>query len=258
MITSIVGRLIKKPELIERIHIPGKRVVAFTIVQNSQRGEKRLSVFFNLSMVAATEAQFEMVMRLEKGTVLLFSSPRITYVRQVERDEHEQVINLYAEIDNFRIVAGAPGTTVDAPALPHPADAPDVEEAEAPPQPQAPRRQVPPPARPASLQSTAAAPGRTRAHPSAPATPAPEDNFDGYGDDQGSFPDPAELPDPFAEETPAAPPPQPRPASPPAQAAPPPASAAAKRTPAPQSPPRPRRQEAAAQESPEEDEDPFA
>ena len=106
MITSIVGRLIKKPELAERIQIPGKRVVNCTLVQNSTRGERRLSVFFNLSMIVATDAQYELVMRLEKNTVLLFSFPRITYVKQNEKSPQEQSINLYAEVDNFKIVAG--------------------------------------------------------------------------------------------------------------------------------------------------------
>ena len=201
MITSVVGRLIKKPEQVERIHIPGKRVVAFTIVQNSQRGDKRLSVFFNLTMIVATEAQFEMVMRLEKGTVLLFSSPRITYVKQVDKDEHEQVINLYAEIDNFRIVAGAQGMTGDAPASPHPADAAAFEETEEAPPSQAPpqqRRPVPP--------TAGAAPNRTAARPmpaartgGAPPGLIREDAFDSYGEDETSFPDHAELSDPFAD-----------------------------------------------------------
>ena len=107
MITSIVGRLIKKPEVAERIQIPGKHVVNFTLVENRNRGEKRLSVFFNLSLIIGTDAQFDLAMRLDKGTVLLFSSPRITYVRQSDKSETEQTINLYAEADNFKIVAGA-------------------------------------------------------------------------------------------------------------------------------------------------------
>src|SRR5918998_2120093 len=107
MITSIVGRLIKKPELVERIQIPGKRVLSFTLVQNSTRGERRLSVFYNLSMIVGTDAQYELVMRFEKNTVLLFSFPRITYVKQTDKSEQEQVINLYAEVENFKIVAGA-------------------------------------------------------------------------------------------------------------------------------------------------------
>ena len=115
MITSIVGRLIKKPEVAERIQIPGKRIVNFTVVENRTRGERRLAVFFNLSMVVGTDAQFDLVMRFEKGTVLLFSSPRITYVRQSERSETEQTINLYAEADNFKIVAGAGVETAFAP-----------------------------------------------------------------------------------------------------------------------------------------------
>jgi len=107
MITSIVGRLIKKPEVAERIQIPGKHVVNFTVVENRSRGEKRLSVFFNLSLIIGTDAQFDLAMRLDKGTVLLFSAPRITYVRQSDKSETEQTINLYAEADNFKIVAGA-------------------------------------------------------------------------------------------------------------------------------------------------------
>jgi len=107
MITSIVGRLIKKPEVAERIQIPGKHVVNFTLVENRNRGEKRLSVFFNLSLIIGTDAQFDLAMRLDKGTVLLFSAPRITYVRQSDKGETEQTINLYAEADNFKIVAGA-------------------------------------------------------------------------------------------------------------------------------------------------------
>jgi len=107
MITSIVGRLIKKPEVAERIQIPGKHVVNFTLVENRNRGEKRLSVFFNLSLIIGTDAQFDLAMRLDKGTVLLFSAPRITYVRQSDKSETEQTINLYAEADNFKIVAGA-------------------------------------------------------------------------------------------------------------------------------------------------------
>src|SRR4028119_1978478 len=108
MITSIVGRLIKKPEVAERIQIPGKHVVNFTLVENRSRGEKRLSVFFNLSVIIGTDAQFDLAMRLDKGTVLLFSAPRITYVRQSDKSsEGEQTINLYAEADNFKIVAGA-------------------------------------------------------------------------------------------------------------------------------------------------------
>ncbi len=107
MITSIVGRLIKKPEVAERIQIPGKHVVNFTVVENRNRGEKRLSVFFNLSLIIGTDAQFDLAMRLDKGTVLLFSAPRITYVRQSDKSETEQTINLYAEADNFKIVAGA-------------------------------------------------------------------------------------------------------------------------------------------------------
>src|ERR671933_270005 len=103
MITSIVGRLIKKPELVERINIPGKRVVSFTTVQHLNRGERRLSVFFNLSTVLATDAQYDLVMRFDKGTVLMFSFPRVTYVKQVEKDAGEQVINIYAEVDNFKI-----------------------------------------------------------------------------------------------------------------------------------------------------------
>jgi hypothetical protein len=111
MITSIVGRLIKKPEVAERIQIPGKHVVNFTLVENRTRGEKRLSVFFNLSLVLGTDAQLDLALRLEKGTVLLFSSPRITYVRQTEKGEGEQTINLYAEADNFKIVAAAGAAT---------------------------------------------------------------------------------------------------------------------------------------------------
>ncbi len=107
MITSIVGRLIKKPEVAERIQIPGKHVVNFTLVENRNRGEKRLSVFFNLSLIIGTDAQFDLAMRLDKGTVLLFSAPRITYVRQSDKSDTEQTINLYAEADNFKIVAGA-------------------------------------------------------------------------------------------------------------------------------------------------------
>jgi hypothetical protein len=60
MITSIVGRLIKKPEVAERIQIPGKHVVNFTMVENRSRGEKRLSVFFNLSLIIGTDAQFDL------------------------------------------------------------------------------------------------------------------------------------------------------------------------------------------------------
>ena len=107
MITSIVGRLIKKPEVAERIQIPGKHVVNFTVVENRNRGERRVSVFFNLSLIIGTDAQFDLAMRLDKGTVLLFSAPRITYVRQSDKSESEQTINLYAEADNFKIVAGA-------------------------------------------------------------------------------------------------------------------------------------------------------
>jgi len=107
MITSIVGRLIKKPEVAERIQIPGKHVVNFTIVENRNRGEKRLSVFFNLSLIIGTDAQFDLAMRLDKGTVLLFSAPRITYVRQSDKSDTEQTINIYADADNFKIVAGA-------------------------------------------------------------------------------------------------------------------------------------------------------
>lgn len=170
MITSIVGRLIKKPELVERIHIPGKRVVAFTVVQNSQRGDRRVSVFFNLSTVVATDAQFEMVMRFEKGTVLLFSSPRITYVKQVDREDGEQVINLYAEIDNFRIVAGAAGGPgSEAAPSPHPADAPAFEEAQE-------------------------APGRVAAQRSRPAAPAPTA--------AAELSDLSDLSDPFGDEPP--------------------------------------------------------
>ena len=109
MITSIVGRLIKKPEVAERIQIPGKHVVNFTVVENRNRGERRVSVFFNLSLIIGTDAQFDLAMRLDKGTVLLFSSPRITYVRQSDKSENEQTINLYADADNFKIVAGAAG-----------------------------------------------------------------------------------------------------------------------------------------------------
>ena len=72
-------------EVAERIQIPGKHVVNFTLVENRSRGEKRL----------------------DKGTVLLFSAPRITYVRQSDKSETEQTINLYADADNFKIVAGA-------------------------------------------------------------------------------------------------------------------------------------------------------
>ena len=107
MITSIVGRLIKKPEVAERIQIPGKHVVNFTVVENRNRGERRLSVFFNLSLIIGTDAQFDLAMRLDKGTVLLFSAPRITYVRQSDKSDTEQTINLYADADNFKIVAGA-------------------------------------------------------------------------------------------------------------------------------------------------------
>ena len=110
MITSIVGRLIKKPEVAERIQIAGKHVVNFTVVENRNRGERRLSVFFNLSVIIGTDAQFDLVMRLDKGTVLMFSAPRITYVRQSDRSESEQqqqTINIYADADNFKIVAGA-------------------------------------------------------------------------------------------------------------------------------------------------------
>jgi hypothetical protein len=65
-------------------------------------------VFFNLSLIIGTDAQFDLAMRLDKGTVLLFSAPRITYVRQSDKSsEGEQTINLYAEADNFKIVAGA-------------------------------------------------------------------------------------------------------------------------------------------------------
>ena len=106
MITSIVGRLIKKPETVERINIPGKHLVNFTVVQNSTHADKRLSVFFNLSMVIGTDNQYNLAMRFEKGTVLLFTAPRITYVRQTERGEVDQSINIYAEVENFKIVAG--------------------------------------------------------------------------------------------------------------------------------------------------------
>ena len=109
MITSIVGRLIKKPEVAERIQIPGKHVVNFTLVENRSRGERRVSVFFNLSLIIGTDAQFDLAMRLDKGTVLLFSAPRITYVRQSDKSDTEQTINLYADADNFKIVAGAAG-----------------------------------------------------------------------------------------------------------------------------------------------------
>ena len=275
MITSVVGRLIKKPELVERIHIPGKRVVAFTIVQNSQRGEKRLSVFFNLTMVIATEAQFEMVMRFEKGTVLLFSSPRITYVKQVDRDEHEQVINLYAEIDNFRIVAGAQGMAGDASSSPHPADAAGFEEMDEAPLPQQQMQQR----RAAGQQAPAAssrpeAPGRAAAtqrpmpsaRPNPPRTAAPPDDFEDDDRDEAS---PllsadalSDLSDPFEDEPPPAPARRPATgASPPRVAAPAPAQAGEKRTPPPAAPqnrqnqPRPRRQEP---QEPTEDDDPFA
>ena len=107
MITSIVGRLIKRPELVDRFQIPGKRIVLFTLVQHQNKGERRLSVFYNLSMLVGTDAQYEMVMRFEKNTVLLFSFPRITYVKHTQKSPEEQVINIYADVENFKIVAGA-------------------------------------------------------------------------------------------------------------------------------------------------------
>lgn len=144
MITSIVGRLIKKPEPVERITIPGKRLVNFTVVQNSTHADKRLSVFFNLSMVIGTDNQYNLAMRFEKGTVLLFTAPRITYVRQTERGEGDQSINIYAEVENFKIVAGL--DMAPASGLLAPEEAPTEEAAPAP----APRPAVSaPPARPA-------------------------------------------------------------------------------------------------------------
>ena len=58
-------------------------------------------------MLVATDARYELVMRFEKNTVLLFSFPRITYVRQSEKSPQEQVINLYADVENSKIVVGA-------------------------------------------------------------------------------------------------------------------------------------------------------
>jgi len=141
VITSIVGRLIKKPEPVERISIPGKRLVNFTVVQNSTHADKRLSVFFNLSMVIGTDNQYNLAMRFEKGTVLLFSAPRITYVRQTERGEGDQSINIYAEVENFKIVAGL--DMAPASGLLPPEEAPNEEAAPAP------ARRPAPPARPA-------------------------------------------------------------------------------------------------------------
>ena len=106
MITSIVGRLIKKPEVAERIQIPGKHVVNFTVVDHRTRGQKRISIFFNLSVIVGTDAQFDLAMRLEKNAVLLFHSPHITFTRQTDKSETEQTINLYADADGFRVVSG--------------------------------------------------------------------------------------------------------------------------------------------------------
>ena len=264
MITSVVGRLIKKPELIERIHIPGKHVVAFTIVQNSQRGDKRVSVFFNLSTVVATEAQFEMVMRLEKGTVLLFSAPRITYVKQADRDDREQVINLYAEIDNFRIVAGAQAGGADSsspPSSPHPADAAvafeEGQEAPLPPQQRraaGPRVEGPRPSASTNASGTTAARRRASGGDEGHEAASGLDAADAVAD----VADMSDLSDPFDGE-----PPPPAPARRPAAGAArggealSPAQAGAKRTTpptAPQKPPRPRPEP---QEIPEDD-DPFA
>ena len=173
MITSIVGRLIKKPEVAERIHIPGKRVVNFTVVENRTRGEKRLSVFFNLSMIVGTDAQYELVMRFEKGTILLFSFPRITYVRQTEKSEQEQSINLYAEVDNFKIVAGADAAFAPSAGSPEMFDSATEEET------------LPAPRRP--LQQAAAPASRPAPHPS---------------EDAPDFGDLSDLDDPFAESEP--------------------------------------------------------
>ncbi len=173
MITSIVGRLIKKPELIDRVQIPGKRIVLFTLVQHHHRGERRLSVFYNLSMIVGTDAQYDLVMRFEKNTVLLFSFPRITYVRQSEKSPQEQVINLYADVENFKIVAGA-----DAAFAPSAGSSdmfePAVEEEETPPAPRRPQQSAP-----------------SGGHPA----PRPSEDVPDFGDLSN-------LEDPFAESEP--------------------------------------------------------
>lgn len=193
MITSIVGRLIKKPEVAERIQIPGKHVVNFTVVENRTRGERRLSVFFNLSLVIGTDAQFDLAMRLEKGTVLLFSSPRITYVRQSERSETEQSINLYAEAENFKIIAGAAeaafaaGASAGGPELFEPAE----EGAQA----QAPPARAPAPM-PQPRRSPSAAPPADRPVARPRQTPAVDERDD---HDPFAESDPSPESDPFAE-----------------------------------------------------------
>lgn len=111
MITSIVGRLIKRPEVNERVNIPDKTVMNFTVVQSIRRGQsKRISVFYNLSMVVSTENQLNLIQSFDKGTILNFSSPRINFVKQNEPTQgqygEEVTINIYADVQNFEILSG--------------------------------------------------------------------------------------------------------------------------------------------------------
>ena len=158
-------------------------------------------------MVIGTDNQYNLAMRFEKGTVLLFTAPRITYVRQTERGEGDQSINIYAEVENFKIVAGldtAPASSG------FPAEESPIEEAAPAPA----RRPSPltPPARSArggSLVQDAIdagdpfedTPGPARATPSPPASKRPASQ---NAPARRSAPPPtdddlAALGDPFAE-----------------------------------------------------------
>ena len=119
MITSIVGRLIKRPEVNERVNIPDKTVMNFTVVQNIKRGQsKRIGIFYNLSMVVSTENQMNLIQSFDKGTMLLFSSPKVNYVKQSEPQQgqygEEITINIYADVQNFEIL-GSPNESGGSP-----------------------------------------------------------------------------------------------------------------------------------------------
>jgi hypothetical protein len=104
MVTGIVGKLIRTPEE-KPVNIPGKKAVKFTVVENNKRGEGKVSVFYNMTMICGTDRQFDMVVGLQKGTVLMFSGVRVTGCKEGDKDQAEVSHNIYANVNNFDIIA---------------------------------------------------------------------------------------------------------------------------------------------------------
>lgn len=107
MINSITGKLFKTPTINEKLNIEGKTAIDFTVVENRKRGEnKKVSTFYNLTLITSSERQRDMILGLGAGTVLVFAGIRANYMTGGDRDSAEVKNNFYADVQSFEIVPG--------------------------------------------------------------------------------------------------------------------------------------------------------